>query len=50
MGGGKILRNTVVCLLMHLKNMAITFLIDLLSIVTGSKIPDSFSVLEMLLF
>lgn len=41
MRGEKILWNTVLCLLLHLKIMAVTFLIDLLSIVTSSKIPDS---------
>lgn len=35
---------------MHLKIIAITFVIDLLPIKMGSKIPDFFSTLEMLVF
>ena len=38
------------CLFMHLKVIAITFLIDLLPIKTGSKIPDFLLTLEMLVF
>lgn len=50
MSGEKILWNTVLHLFMHLKIIAITFLIDLLPIKNGSKIPNFFSTLEMLVF